>query len=273
MSLWEKKLLADDCLYATFNIFKLLRWRISTGSSKGLVQDNRAFRDLAKGKRCFVLGNGPSLSAEDLSKISGEDVFACNFFYKHPQAKACRPKYYFIVDPKLESGEWPASMIDELYAICSPELLFLNVRASKVESVHSSVRPESTGWLEISQTLNRFYRFNGGIDRPIAADNVTKAAIQVAVHMGYKEIYVLGVDGDGLFRDLLGERPHFYNVELVNENSSYDQMVKNLWFCTEGFRTWALMARSLRRNGVELFNASKSGLMNCLKRRRPSELI
>ncbi len=273
MSLWNKKIFADDCLYQILNIAKFLRWRVLCGSDKKLVKNNQNLRNTASSRRCFVLGNGPSLSGEDLSKIAGEDVFACNYFYRHPQAEICRPKYYFIVDPKLESGEWPASMIDELYEVTPPDRLFLNIQASKVKSILSKVHQDNVYWLEISQTLNRFYDFNGGIDGPIAADNVTKAAIQTAVHMGYKEIYVLGVDGDGLFRDLLGERPHFYNVELVNENASFDQMVKNLWFCTEGFRTWALMERSLRKCNIRVYNASTSGLMNCLERRRPEVFV
>lgn len=47
-----------------------------------------------QGKRCFIIGNGPSLTAQDLDKLKNEDSFAFNrIFYIFNQTDL-RPTYY-----------------------------------------------------------------------------------------------------------------------------------------------------------------------------------
>lgn len=36
----------------------------------------RTLKNTKKGKRCFIVGNGPSLTVEDLNKLKEEDTFA-----------------------------------------------------------------------------------------------------------------------------------------------------------------------------------------------------
>ena len=60
----------------------------------------RALKDSHKGEKCFVIGNGPSLTAEDLNRLqdSGIPTFAMNRVFKFfPQTK-WRPTYYISED-------------------------------------------------------------------------------------------------------------------------------------------------------------------------------
>lgn len=38
-------------------------------------------KNINQGKRCFIIGNGPSLKIEDLNALVDEDCFACNRIY------------------------------------------------------------------------------------------------------------------------------------------------------------------------------------------------
>jgi hypothetical protein len=40
-----------------------------------------ALKDVHRGERCFIIGNGPSLKKTDLSRLSGEFTFGMNRFY------------------------------------------------------------------------------------------------------------------------------------------------------------------------------------------------
>lgn len=53
-------------------------------------------RDAYRGGRCFVLGNGPSLSAHDLTK---EKKFATNMFIPHPQLNEVAVNFFCVSDP------------------------------------------------------------------------------------------------------------------------------------------------------------------------------
>ena len=55
-------------------------------------------KDSHKGERCFIIGNGPSLSADDLDKLIDEDCFGVNEIHKIFPKTNWRPKYYLIMD-------------------------------------------------------------------------------------------------------------------------------------------------------------------------------
>ena len=50
---------------------------------KDLVAKNSELKDIHKCKRCFILGNGPSIKKENLKPLKNEIVFALNNFYVH----------------------------------------------------------------------------------------------------------------------------------------------------------------------------------------------
>ena len=67
-----------------------------TANGKALV----SFRNQYQGKRCFLVGNGPSLTEADLENIhrNQEISFACNIIYRLYDKVTWRPTYHFISD-------------------------------------------------------------------------------------------------------------------------------------------------------------------------------
>jgi hypothetical protein len=45
------------------------------------IQHLGALKDIHKGERCFVIGNGPSLKNTDISKLENEFTFGMNRIY------------------------------------------------------------------------------------------------------------------------------------------------------------------------------------------------
>jgi len=66
------------------------------------------------GQRCFLVGNGPSLKAEDLTKLHeyGEITFAFNRVYNIFDQTPWRPTFYISQDEKMLSG--CADIVDKL---------------------------------------------------------------------------------------------------------------------------------------------------------------
>lgn len=59
-----------------------------------------------KGKRCFIVGSGPSLKGFDYTNLGGECVIACNEAYRNiPRPLA--PTIFMVQDPRLFKGEPP----------------------------------------------------------------------------------------------------------------------------------------------------------------------
>jgi hypothetical protein len=67
---------------------------------RAVISQTRTFQNRHRGERCFICGNGSTLTPEDLEILHNHDetVFASNNFYKMFTKTTLRPKYYFIAD-------------------------------------------------------------------------------------------------------------------------------------------------------------------------------
>ena len=82
--------------------------------------DIARFRNIHRGERCFVMGNGPSLNKMDLNKLSNEIVFGCNAVFLLFERIAWRPKYFVCVDTRVlrDRAADITAMLDE-----NPEMI------------------------------------------------------------------------------------------------------------------------------------------------------
>lgn len=68
----------------------------------------KTLKGIHAGKRCFIIGNGPSLCAEDLDKLKDEYTFAANRIYEIFYLTEWRPTYYFVVDVPIRPEVYAA---------------------------------------------------------------------------------------------------------------------------------------------------------------------
>ncbi len=138
-----------------------------------------AMRNRHWGKRCFVLGNGPSLAGADLSMLRDEFVIASNRIYLHPACKQWSRWYYCAVNPNVI--EQFASDIRDL-----PALRFLAWE-------HRRFLPgcRDTLWLRTRHEP----RFSFDLtDAMWQGATVTYVSLQLAFYLGFTDVVLLGVD-------------------------------------------------------------------------------
>lgn len=167
------------------------------------------FKGCNKGRRCFLVGNGPSLKKEDLDLLHerGEICFGVNSIYKIFDQTAWRPNYYVAVDQYVIEDE-----IEDINSIdCTKFLLHLEyerlITKGDVYELHRCAAPVSE------------HNFSFDIVEGIySGDTVIYDALQIAVYMGFSEIYLIGVDL-GVAPIGEGEQLHFYDEDLSNFTS------------------------------------------------------
>src|SRR6185369_9642513 len=59
-----------------------------------LLLQNKKFKNLHAGQRCFILGSGHSILTHDLTKLSNEIVITQNHFHSHKDISIIHPKYH-----------------------------------------------------------------------------------------------------------------------------------------------------------------------------------
>ena len=269
---WYWKLRVDDALFALLN---------TTRSVQDLLRSNKNIRpnsqlvDRHRGKRCFILATGPSISSEDLTLLSNEIIFAGNFFYRHHDFDRINPTYYVIQDGKLVSGAWPMETIIDRVRAAAPEVTFLlNEAFAANQTLLNLLGSSRRFWIRANRTLHLGYRGSWRIDRAMAqGGNVIHIAVGAAASMGFKEIYLLGVDGNGLVLDLTGQPSHFYGGPPENTAFNHEKIERDLIMSGYGFRFWRAIDAFYRSKGVRIINLSKGSLLTGLETSSLSEVM
>jgi hypothetical protein len=139
-----------------------------------------ALKDIHRGQRCFIIGNGPSLKRTDLSLLKDEFTFGMNRFYLAFPELGFTSSYYVSINSLVI--EQCASDIRSL-----PMPKFLSWRSRGL------IRPTGdTIFLHTTYTGAKFARDARG--RLWEGATVTYVALQLAYHMGFQQAILIGVD-------------------------------------------------------------------------------
>ncbi|MCL5269955.1 MAG: hypothetical protein M1457_05215, partial [bacterium] len=93
-----------------------------------------ALRDRHRGRRCFVIGNGPSLTLADLERLRGDVTIAANKIYLAFPRVAWRPTYLVVIDEVTAANnrrDLRAQRLAKLYSWEAAALLLPDPRAGK----------------------------------------------------------------------------------------------------------------------------------------------
>lgn len=152
-------------------------------------------KDKHKGQRCFVIGNGPSLNERDLECLKDEVTFAANRIYKIFDKTSWRPTYYFCMDYEEYGADH--EKINKIQA----DLRFVPIeRAIAAGRIYDEItyyhqKTNETQLKEGRCVINAETKFSYDCEEIVyGGRTVLYDALQMALYMGFSEIYLLGVD-------------------------------------------------------------------------------
>jgi len=244
--------------YGNYKFNKLCREYLAS-EYPAIVQ---GFRKCHEGERCFIIGNGPSLTVEDLEMIKGEYSFGANKIYNIFPNTNWRPTYYLCMDYMSMKEE----ILSEKNKI-EAEYLFLNWQQ------HNSIDKDKK---IIFCNFNPYYVINFWNDKHVVfsedcskyiynARTVTYSAIQLAVYMGFREIFLMGVDANyPFYKDGKGKKHRTEAKASHFKNGGYnriDYMVKET--NETGYR---LAKEYSYDHGIRIANATRGGKLEIFER-------
>jgi uncharacterized Rossmann fold enzyme len=143
-----------------------------------------ALKDVHKGQRAFIIGNGPSLRQTDLSKLKNEFTFGLNRIYLlFPELGFHTTYYVSINDLVIEQ------FADEILAQPMPKFLAWHSHRHFSSGLPISSVPT---FLYTTYTGPRFTKDVTG--RVWEGATVTNVALQLAFYMGFEKAILIGVD-------------------------------------------------------------------------------
>lgn len=222
------------------------------------------YKDSYIGKRCFLIGNGPSLKADDLTRLdmNGEITFAFNRIYNIFEQTSWRPTYYISQDEKMLSG-----CIDTVNS-CGIKTKFVPIQLKWYydldvnRAVYFNIQNQN-----VDDPLD--FKFSDDISRGIYNSSTCMyTAAQIAAYMGFKEIYLIGVDHH--FRVSQNN-----NGEVIVDNTvkdyfseKYNEDKDKLYIpnTEKSTLTYIAMKQHCEQRGIKVYNATRGGRLEVFDR-------
>lgn len=242
-------------------------YTLSKYEKLGYSKEIRKYKNIATGKRCFIIGNGPSLRLSDLELLKEEDSFAANRIYGAFEKTNWIPTYYFCQD-----GSVMSDIIDDINLITKKTSnIFFNylgyketerplLCAENIYYFYASWRQGKCGEILFSNDCARYIG---------ASMTVVYAMIQFAVYMGYQEIYLLGVDHN-----------YAQNVDGTVQESSYADFIKkkdlsdyNLPHLDISTLAFIEARKYCEEHNVKIYNATRGGKLEVFERVDLEEIL
>jgi hypothetical protein len=236
---------------------------------------NSRYRDNYLGRRCFIVGNGPSLQTQNLLLLKGETVFSVSSGYLHKDYGVYRPRFHCV--PQITytekfTREVARDWFREMHERTGDAELFLsqheeplvrenNLFPGRVVSylcMHGEFRANSTPSLDLTRVVP-------------AVCSVPVMCLMIALYMGFKNIYLLGVEHDS-FRTR--KYTYFYEPTVLagktgsvtNDGTITDDVCDELYTYYRLFNQYRAINRIARGRGVGVYNATAGGALEEFER-------
>lgn len=218
-----------------------------------------AMKNIHAGERCFVIGNGPSLSGADLTVLAENKIpsFASNNVMKIFPQTQWRPTYY-VCEDVLVLEDLQNQIAQEGF-----EYTFVPVNHKWYNQIN--IPGAIYFWQD--------YKSEGKLSDDAAHSiyckgTVTTTSIQLAAYMGFREIYLLGVDHS--YSQTVDDAGNIITDNSVKDYFDGDyastmkkKMIPNLDATT---RSYVETKTFFESRGVKIFNSTRGGKLEVFPR-------
>lgn len=223
-----------------------------------------ALRNAHQGQEAWIIGNGPSLRISDLTALQerGALTFAFNKIYLAFGESPFRPTYYLVEDLLVaENNAIQIKGLGGFYKLFPESVLRYLGQDQETTVFGLSPLPKEDEAINISQDPNWFY----------CGATVTYVAIQWALFMGFKTIYLIGIDFSFMTAGLatMNESKVFISCGEINHFHPDYRKLGELWMRpymdiqARAFRTARIFTES---EGIGIFNATRGGFLEIFPR-------
>jgi hypothetical protein len=246
-----------------------------------LCARNIAYKNIHRGRRCFIVCSGPSVKKQKLLPLRNEVTFFVSTGFLHPDYSAIQPDYHCVPDihltPKLTMDnyvEWFKLMDRNI----GKTQLFLSAADENVIRQNELFSTRRVSYLNMGLDWKSDRKMVYDITQKIPGiQSVPIMAIMIAMYMGCSEIYLLGVELDELW---CGEYKHFYDNEIMRNDVAVNQEGKSITPLIEMFKInyilWQQfdMLRCIAAaNNIEILNATQGGALDVYRRVKVEDLF
>lgn len=222
----------------------------------------KTLKNSCNGERCFIIGNGPSLTREDLGLLVNEKTFAFNRIYQMYQYTDWRPTYYMVIDSSIvqKLNQEKEKNLNAKYIFLVNRKLTHKYKNQNAHQIFlKGVAPVHKNRLvvkKLSDDVSQYFSIT---------QSVIINAFELAFYMGFKEIYLLGVDHSFAVEiDANGKKHINRNIESHFKEDND----KSLYFGYKDAltREFEICKQYADQHGVKVVNVTRGGKLEVFER-------
>lgn len=244
-------------IYKYYSLLKIQKYDLQ------IIKKNEELKNKYKGKRCFILGNAPTIDDIDITLLENEHVFVMSTFYNHPDY--CKLKNTLFTTVQLtvanedEEFNWLKTMHDNTE---TTDTFFFNIAQKNMIEKNNFFHDKSVSYIATAN-LPRSY----DLSRPTREHetNVIQA-LEIAIYMGFDEIFMHSVNLNMICTS--GKYEYFFDRKLLPHP---DIMVNANNMCNDFFdeiQGTAMLANAINvvkqyadKLGIKIFYTNPESLL------------
>ena len=240
-----------------------------------LLERNKRFKGIHKNERLFILCSGPSIREMDLTVLKNEITMAVHSFYLHKDISVIQPEYY--CNAQWEYNEKTTEKVAEAYLKdlkmhVGKSQYFFSLREKGIIDRMQNFDSEEVNYYCYGKDSSLYEEVDlcQGI---MPVHSVPVICIQLAIYMGFKEIYLLGTEHDFLTTK---KYAYFYDrkqavtgdTDITTDADS--NLVMNFSDAiADAYALWnnyKVVRRIAQKNDIKIYNATMGGALDLFPR-------
>ncbi len=206
------------------------------------------FKKISKRKKCFIVATGPSLRVDDLHALAEKNIFCFGVNSILKIKKEWTADAYVVADSNFISNN--IKLIEDYN--CNIKFIGDSCKeywAKKHKDSYKIHVTTSGNMIDFSEDVEQ--KLYGGYG---SKGTVTYVCLQLAVYMGFSEIYLLGVDCNYK----MGSKNNHFIAEETEDNRDHgeDAMIK----------AYEYAKKYADAHDIKIYNATRGGMLEVFER-------
>lgn len=209
-----------------------------------------SYRNIHQGEECFIIGNGPSLKKINMDLLNNCYTIGTNKIFLLFDKTTWRPNYHVSIDHQVIDQS-----VLEFNELNCPS--FISYDGWKNYPLYNKK-------INLIKTKWGYDFWNGNLDNQISEGHtVTYVALQLAAFMGFKKVYLIGIDhsykmiGSPDQKIILNENDESHFDPNYFKDKLYPQPnLKGSEIC------YQIAKLKMNEQGIEVFDATIDGKLN-----------
>lgn len=257
----EQLKLFDDTIFMVYNTIRKTKDFLTLKNKK--LKQNILLKNIKRNKKCYILGNGPSLNLVEFKKLDkNADYFTTNYFFNGFNKNwNFLPLIHVLVDEMFYQDD-NLDYIKKTYKENNRTYFIMKKKYQK-EALTAIDNLEHVFFIDNSLAQYKSHIEIDFTKNTTACINVVLCCIQLALYMEYEKIYLFGCDFN-TFATLKPE--HFYSKDCQPNYIKKTKQANDLHCSALAMYHHYALENYAQIHNIKIYNATERSLIDAYER-------